>query len=444
MTSVGFKVVLVQSAWEVRFNGRRDPDLTHAVRQAVNEKSPSTQRKAIRFLCRYMNFRLRDTERHDDFISEALSESRLRLEALLTDLGFKIAFETNRIDGSYFVRKAGGNVSEVSVWLAALCRFYAALSRARLRPRANPMKIDGWHSLTALERSELGAAVLGGKSDVRRYQGSQYIASGVAPSPLRIEDPIGLGPAVLSAGRAFGWPDAIIDLITVMADDGPRWVDTSSITAADWARSSGFHRTIWAPNKGSNGVRVKEIVVSADTVLQIRSSFDRDPARPDMASLEALLAAKDWHALEQIYLFPSKRGVPHTYGVFNNTYVRPALEAAGILIHSTARSVRPTAHRLRAARIQTEVDHIFRPSRTGEEIATDLRQLQADVGIKSEAAFSRYLGEKRRLHAIRGKIDRFEERLQRNQSVATDRLSKPTRPRAPALSPAQMRLRGLA
>lgn len=444
MTSVGFKVVLVQSAWEVRFNGRRDPDLTHAVRQAVNEKSPSTQRKAIRFLCRYMNFRLRDTEQHDDFISEALSESRLRLEALLTDLGFKIAFETNRIDGSYFVRKAGGNVSEVSVWLAALCRFYAALSRARLRPRANPMKIDGWHSLTALERSELGAAVLGSKSDVRRYQGSQYIASGIAPSPLRIEDPIGLGPAVLSAGRAFGWPDAIIDLITVMADDGPRWVDTSSITAADWARSSGFHRTIWAPNKGSNGVRVKEIVVSADTVLQIRSSFDRDPARPDMASLEALLAAKNWHALEQICLFPSKRGVPHTYGVFNNTYVRPALEAAGILIHSTARSVRPTAHRLRAARIQTEVDHIFRPSRTGEEIATDLRQLQADVGIKSEAAFSRYLGEKRRLHAIRGKIDRFEERLQRSQSVATDRLSKPIRPRAPELSPAQMRLRGLA
>lgn len=444
MISGVYKIVLVRSACEVRFNNRRDPDLTHAVRQAVSEKSGSTQRKAIRFLCPFMNFRLRNSENHDAFISEPLSDSRFRLEALLTSLGFSIVFETNRIDGSCFVRKAGGNVSEVSVWLAALSRFYSALSRAQLRSKANPIKIDGWHLLTALERLELGAAVLGGTSDVRRYQGSQYIASGIAPSPLRIEDPVGLGPAVLSAGRAFGWPDAIVDLITVMADDGPRWVDTSSITAADWARSSGFQRTIWAPNKGSNGVRVKEIVVSSNTVLQIRSSFDRDPARPDMASLEALLAAKDWHALEQIYLFPSKRGVPHTYGVFNNTYIRPALEAAGILIHSTAKSVRPTPHRLRAARIQTEVDHIFRSSRTEEEVAADLRQLQADVGIRSEAAFSRYLGEKRRLQAVKGKIDRFEERLQRSQSVATDRLSNPTRPKAPELSPAQKRLRGLA
>lgn len=438
----GFKIVLVRSAWEVRFNGRRDPDLTCAVRQAVNDKSVSTQRKAIRFLSRFMNFRLRDTEQYDDFISETLSDSRMRLEAILTDLGFKIVFETNRIDGSCYVRRAAGNVSEASVWLAALSRFYSALSRAQLRPKANPIKIDGWHLLTALERLELGAAVLGCKSDVRRYRGSQYIASGIAPSPLRIEDPVGLGPAVLKAGRAFGWPDAIIDLVTVMADDGPRWIDTSPITAADWARSSGFQRTIWAPNKGSNGVRVKEIVISADTVLQIRSSFDRDPARPDMVALETLLAVKDWPALEQVYLFPSKRGVPHTYGVFNNTYIRPALEAAGIMIHSTARSVRPTPHRLRAARIQTEVDHIFGTSRSEDEITADLRQLQADVGIKSEAAFSRYLGEKRRLQTLKGKIERFEERRQRNHSVVAGRQSS-TRKNAPAQSRAQKRLRGL-
>lgn len=444
MLSGVYKIVLVRSAWEVRFADRRDPDLTHAVRQAVSERSPSTQRKAVRFLCRFMNFRFREGERYDAFISESLSDGRLRLEAFLAALGLTIIHETNRVDGSCFVRKRNGSISEVPVWLAALSRLYAALGRARLRPNANPMKIQGWHLLTALERIELGTAALGGNSDVRRYHGSQYIASGIAPSPLRIEDPVGLGPATLKAGREFGWPDAIVDLVTVMADDGPRWVDISSITAADWAISSRFQRTIWAPNKGSKDVRVKEIVVSADTVLQIRSSFDRDPARLDMASLEEHLAAKDWHALEQIYLFPSKRGVPHTYGVFNNTYFRPAIEAAGILIYSTAGSVRPTPHRLRAARIQAEVDHIFLTSRSEDQIDRSLQQLQADVGIRSEAAFKRYLGEKRRLQAIKGRIVRFNERLKRSQSGARTDLIDTTDKDAPPLSRAQMRVRTLA
>lgn len=441
MVVVGFSIVLVKGLWEVRVDGRRDLDLTAAVRQAVGEKSADTQRKAARFLQNFMNTRVRRSEPADAFIEESVVLGRIRIERSLAAQGFRVVYDTNRIDGSCYVRRDSGSVSSLPVGLAALARLYMALHKAGLRPKANPARVDNWHRLDALDKVELAVAVMGPRADPRGYRGSQYITAGQAPSPLRIEDPLLLGPDTLAAGRAFGWPAAIQDLVTVMSEDGPRWSDTSPLTAADWALSSSFGRTLWAPNKASRGVRTKEVVVSAATVMRLRRSFDEDPARPGMAELEALLAARDFDALERIYLFPSRLGTPHTYWVFNNTYFRPAMEKAGLLIRSPKSAVRPTPHRLRGARIQSEVKHIFETLSDMDEIKAAVDRLMEDVHIKSKSAFKRYVGDAFEKKALQMKIVRFDERQKRVDDMKAGDLRIEPRRRPP--SRAQERLRNL-
>lgn len=411
----GYEIVLRQGQWEVRFAGRRDRELTIAVRQAVTMSGGEptvmeTQRKAVRFLCRFMNFRHRRGEARDAFIKEWVILGRIRFEALLRKMDFIVVYDTNRLDGSCHVRSDVRSISELPVWLAATSRFFAALARLRLRPRANPMKVDGWDRMEAIDRFRLAEDMLGAHHRKGAYRGSQYLAKGRAPAPIRIEDARGLKAKFLEAGRAANWPRAIYDLVTVIGWEGSRWSSTAPLTAADWGRSSRFGRSLWAPSKRSKGRRVFHIVIPADVVMQIRQSFDDDPLRPNMEELERLLAAGDWAALENIYLFPSQRGFPHSYHVFNNEYVRPAVEAAGLLIHGKAGSARPTMHRSRSARIQEGVDGIVTSGKPMEEIERELEQLQADVFIKSKAAFYRYVGDRMEELGLAAKIERFDAR----------------------------------
>lgn len=70
-----FTIVLVKGQWEVRRSGRRDAQLTVAARQAVTMSggeptAMETQRKAVRFLIRFLNFVHRRREPHDAFLKE--------------------------------------------------------------------------------------------------------------------------------------------------------------------------------------------------------------------------------------------------------------------------------------------------------------------------------------------------------------------------------------
>ena len=417
--SKGYEIVLRKGQWEVRFADRRDPELTVAVRQAVTMSGGEptvmeTQRKAVRFLSRFFNFRHRRGEARDAFIKEPFVLGRIRFEALLRKMNFIVAYDTNRLDGSCHVRSDTRSVSELPVWLAATSRFFAALFRLRLRPRASPMKIDGWDAMGAIDRFRLAEDMLGARNRKSAYKGSQYLAKGRGPAPIRIEDARNLKVKILEAGRAANWPRAIFDLVTIIGIEGSRWSSTSPLTAADWARSSRFGRSLWAPNKRSKGVRVFHMVITADAVMQLRQSFDLDPARPNMDELERLLADGDWEALERVFLFPSKTGAPHSYHVFNNDYIRPAVEAAGLLIHGKGGSARPTAHRMRSARIQEGVDRIVTSGRSMEDIEHDLVALQADVFIKSKAAFYRYVGDRMEELGLSAKIERFDAQEARN------------------------------
>lgn len=415
--------------WQVRAGNRRDLDLTDAVKVAVGESAPGTQAKAVKFISRFMNFEHRPGECHNAFITERTLIARPRIEGFLSERGFNTVHDSNRIDLSYYVRhKTKGSVSTLPIQLAALSRLYAELSRMGLRPRCNPLKVDGWHEMLPHHRLELGAAICGGEKAAGKYTGSQFVVSGLAPSPLRIEDPVGLLPRMLQAGADYGWPQSITDLVTIMGDDGNRWADNSPLTALDWAWSSQFGRSIETPNKASDGVRTKQTVLSIESVVQLRKSFDDDPTRPDMATLEALLAASDWAALSQIYLFPSQTGRPHSYHVYNNDYIRPAMEQGNVLIHSKKGSVRATGHRLRPARIQEEADVIYDECNSDAEIEAAEEKLKSDVSIKSDKAFKRYMGDQRDKRALKAKVEHFDKRIARRST--SDLPARP--PRTPS------------
>ncbi len=410
-----FIVRRIGKTWFVLHGARIDPDLSDAFHRGVGKHALSTQRKVARFVEGFINFRCFDGEPEDAFLLERFDRSRERIETYIEALGYQVV-DSNREDDARLVRigTAASN-SALSCCLQGLVRFYRRLSQMGLRPRANPMKVDNWHLMPPDVRNELEESIYGKKLEYGGYRGSNYVVVQGVSYALRMEDPIGLGERVLAAGRAFGWPDAILDQVTFMDEDGVRWVDTYALTAADWARSSGFGRSIQAPNKGSDGERVKRIVISHDTVAQLKRSFDRDPLRPSFAELEALLATRDFDALGRIYLFPSSLGAPFAYHTFNNSYFRPAMEQGNVTIASETSIVRATAHRLRSARMQEEAEHIYRPGQTDEQIKAGERALKEDVHIKSDAALERYIGPLKAQRAETMKTDRADRRMARRE-----------------------------
>jgi hypothetical protein len=426
-----FIVRRIGDTWFVFRGTRVDTDLTDAFRRAVREHAPSTQRKIARFIQGFINFPCFEGEPEDAFLRERFDKSRERIETYLEALGYEVVDSTREDDARLVRIGTAGSNSALPCCLQGLVRFYARLSRMGLRPRANPMKVDNWHLMPPDVRRELEESIYGRTLEYGGYRGSNYVVVQGVSYALRMEDPIGLGERVLAAGRAFGWPDAILDQVTVMDEDGVRWVDTYALTAADWALSSGFGRSILAPNKGSDGERVKRIVISQDAVAQLKRSFDRDPLRPSFKDLEALRAARDFEALSRIYLFPSTRCVPFTYHTFNNSYFRPAMEQGQVTIASETSIVRATAHRLRSARMQEEAEHIYRPGRTDEQIKADERALKEDVHIKSEAALNRYVGRCRIERGEAMKIERADRRWALREERRLMREDEAARARAP-------------
>jgi hypothetical protein len=425
MDDIHYLIFRRGSDWHVLQGARLDPDLTDAFRHAAASHSLSTQRKVAGFVESFLNFRCFDDEPADAFLRERFDMSRLRIDSFLEAKGFELV-DGGREDDARSVRigTAGSN-SALPCCLSGLSRIYRRLSAMGLRPRANPLKVDNWHLLDPELKRELESSVYGRRLEFGAYRGSHYIVVQGASYALRMENPIGLGPRVLAAGKAFGWPDAIYDKVTVMDDEGCRWVDCYDLNGADWGLASGLGTTLLAPNKGSRGERVKRIVISQDTATQLRNSFDRDPRRPSFEELQRLLDARDFEALRSIPLFPSARGAPYSYHTFNNSYFRPAMEAGGVMIVSETSIARATAHRLRAGRAQESAEHIYREGRTDAQIAADRQALKEDLFLKSDKALHRYVGRLVEKRAEIMKIERMDERAARRRDGRTERQGRP-------------------
>jgi hypothetical protein len=418
MSRLRFSIRRIDDTWYVFYGARRDPDIEAAFRWSIKRRAISTQRKVARFIETFLNFECFDGEPHDAFLVETFQSGRERVETFLEALGFEVA-DGNREDDAKHVRIGNaGSVSGLPCCLKALTRIYGRLSSKGLRPKANPCKIDNWHLLPPETRRALEDAIYGKRLQYGSFSGSQYIVVAGPSYAIRMENPIGLGARVLDAGRRFGWPDAILDQVTVMDDEGARWVDTFDLNAADWGEASNFGRKLRAPNKGSSGERVKTIVISLSTADQIKASFDRDPKRPNFSELERLFADRNLAALKAIPLFPSRTGRPFSYHVFNNDYFRPAMTAFEVNIVSETSIARATAHRIRAGMLQEEAQHIYRDGRTDDEIREDLSDLQKDAFIKSPAALNRYIGRVKKDRAERVKAERHDARKGRRANAA--------------------------
>jgi len=418
MSRLRYSVRRANGKWFVFYGNRRDEDVEDAFRHAIKRRATSSQRKVASFFEEFLNFHCFDGEPFDAFIRERWQVGRERIESFLEALGYEVT-DGDREDDAKLVRIGNaGSVSGLACCIKALSRVYARLSAKRLRPKANPCKIDNWHLLPPEVRRDLEESLYGKRLEFRNYTGSQFLVSIGAGYAIRMEDPIGVGVRVLEAGRKFGWPDAIYDQVTVMDEDGARWVDTFSLNAADWALSN-FGRKLRAPNKGSKGLRVKTIIVSLDTVAQIKASFDRDPSRPNFEELERLYAARDMKALEAIPLFPSKLGRPFSYHTFNNDYFRPAMEMFEVNIVSETSIARATAHRLRHGVLQEEAEHIYREGRDSDQIRQDEKDLKRDAHIKSDAAIDRYIGPIKIDRAERSKATRHDARRERRNNSAS-------------------------
>lgn len=425
--------------WFVFHGSRVDPDIQDAFRWAIKRKAVTTTQKIARFIEDFLNFHFMEGEPDDAFIQERWEASRERIEYYLEALGYEVADGDREDDAKLVHIGTAGGLSGLPSCLKALTRIYARMSSRRLRPRANPCKVDNWHILPPEVRRDLEETIYDKRLKYRNYRGSQYLASPAEDYAIRMEDPIGLGARVLDAGRRFGWPAAIYDQVTIMDEEGLRWVDTYDLNAADWAEASGFGTKLWGPNKASKGIRVKTILISLDTIAQLRASFDADPARPDFAELQRLYDARDMEALRAIPLFPSILGRPFSYHTFNNSYFRPAMERYGVNIVSETSIARATAHRLRAGRLQEEVEHIYRPGRTHEQIQQDTADLKRDVSLQSDAALNRYIGPVKAKHAERSRAERKQARAKRRVEASGKPLADPVFDRPPTALQIRMR-----
>ena len=415
MTNDRWKIFEVQEAWFASLDGQRDDEVGAAVAGALDSLSLNTQRRAAKFIERYLNFKLTSKSDPDANLFLGVAASRRLIKAFLQYLGYRVV-PSSRADGSYLVRPDKmKSISSASVGLNALGRVFRHMRFIGLREGFDPTRVDDFETWDPGQKLAMAELIFGHRQRRRQrdYVGSFFVCQYPTAPALRMDDAAGLSRRVLQAGAAAGWPRAIYDMVLIIGDDGPRFADTNVLTAEDWAKGSeppAFGQLIWAPNKGSKGLREKKTAITNRTKLQLAESFDLDPSRPDMAEMQALLDAQDFDALRNIYLFPSSRGTPYSYSCFNNYYFRPAMEEGKVLLKTAKGLLRPTVHRLRSGRIQEEADRIFRDCKSEEEILLNVERLKRDVHLKSHAIW-RYIGPAKEKRAAAGKIERLENRL---------------------------------
>ena len=398
------------SDWSARVGNRRDPDLQDAVRAALDRISVSSAKRIRGMVEAYLNFRQGSDDTLDSLIYENRDAGLRRLEAFLEAHGFACSLSTREDEATLVERGTGTNFDILSCFITALDVMYQCWAKLGLRDRARPTKIYRWQDMGPGELADLKRAIYGSTERARSYKGSQFVAVGGKSRPLRFEDPRGLGKRMLAAAVADSWKPSAIALLRTIIDDGCRFCDSHGLNALDWFTSD-FGNVLSAPNKGSKGERVKKIVISEETLTYLRRSFDEDPARPSMAELRPLAGEGRFQELSAIPLFPSALGMPFTYDTYNNDYVRPTMERHEVFIRSKFTAIRATLHRLRAGKIQAELETILRREDIAESRKWALVELlRQDMAIKSKKAFARYCGELIEIMATEGKVERSRMR----------------------------------
>jgi integrase len=143
---------------------------------------------------------------------------------------------------------------------------------------------------------------------------------------------------VYAAGREYGWELREFCIVRTLFESGARISEVIGLTAADWAVSR-FLNQFSASNKGSLGIRTKQLVISHGLAKLYRRYFDDergwlawDPHHHSMHDLQRI-PSEDRSRPSSIPLFLTKHGTPMNSKLFRDYYWRPALRASGIYAH---------------------------------------------------------------------------------------------------------------
>jgi integrase len=255
--------------------------------------------------------------------------------------------DTNGLKVTFIRENSGGKIN-VRILLAALKRFYETLITSGIYRAANPLLHEDADRLGEEIRGRYRRAVL-------ELEGRPPMpaVSGVDPPsgfrlsanyfrllqkewiPKTIDDP-GFPSAVYRAGKKYGWRLREFCIVRTLFEAGCRVSEALSLTALDWAHSH-FMNRFTALNKGSHGLRTKQLMVSMATAKLYRRYFDsheegrrlHDPSALTVRELSRLLK-EDRQQLAAIPLFLTERGTRMTQKLFRDYYWRPALRSAGI------------------------------------------------------------------------------------------------------------------
>jgi integrase len=256
-------------------------------------------------------------------------------------LGLKVAY-VNQTSGTHINTRA---------FLCGLRRFYDFLIDRSDYKDANPLALAGYGAAIrelhrarhATIREMMGrnpmpaASGVDPPSDIR-LSSNFFRCAGRKWLPQTVDDSLFPG-AIYAAGREYGWSLREFCIVRTLFESGARISEVTNLTVADWA-ISGFLNRLSARNKGSLGVRTKQLVISHGLASLCRRYFDdarcgrlaHDRHRLSMRDVQKILSEDPDH-LSSLPLFLTERGAPMSSNLFRDHYWRPALRAAGLHAH---------------------------------------------------------------------------------------------------------------
>lgn len=185
-------------------------------------------------------------------------------------------------------------------------------------------------------------------------------------------------------GRKVGWDLRGECATRSLFESGARISEVLALTFGDWARS-GFLNGFAGPSKGSNGVRVKELLVSTATVKLLQRYVNDDKTgRASMCPLKLNMRrvkdarqrpnSDEWKEISKQPIFITRNGRALTPAYYRIAYWRPALKAAKTFAQP---------HQARHFFVTTAIENARRLSKKPEDLDIAKSNLIAYMSWKS-------------------------------------------------------------
>lgn len=398
--------------------------LTEAAQFSLASYSMTGREKLIRWLRRYLgSVGLEPTE----FADQEAKDASMAMESFLKDHGCSFSRMTGTAyrDGMMKVTRSGQDHTEISIFLNAMLDFYERLEELGARTKSNPLMLKGYGKKDIAERRKIDARREANKR-FYVFRGLKYEVVNETPYVPKRQDPRRPRTLILGYVEQGDWPPEVVVLMMVLADSGCRIAELPELTAWDWYEGS-FGPCIRAPNKKSSGKRVKDLVLTDETLESLELLFDKGPPQyaghGGMRGLKSLVGEPGFEKrLKKISLFKRADGSLYSTWSLRNTYFAKAVDAmapGGVKVEQVSGEwKKATPHVLRAARITDEVNRLDNLYPDHDDFSAALIEFADFMHCGVENIF-RYAAEALRQRQIRLR----REMLKENADSVRERLS---------------------